>query len=215
MGSVKRKYDASRRQALAGQTRARVLDAARTRFLRDGYAPTTIAAIAADADVAPQTITKHFANKPGLVRALFDVALVGDDDGAPLAVRPEIIAMHDEPDPRRKLRMYADALATMLARTAPIQLLLREASAGGDAAISEVWTQIQGGRLIGMTNLAQNLADGRHLRAGVSVEEARDLLWACSSPDLYDLLVLRRGWSAQRYAAFLTTTTVANLLADL
>lgn len=207
---VKRNYDASRRQALANATRRRILDAARVRFLRDGYAATTVAAIAADAGVAPQTVTKAFANKPGIMKALFDVALVGDVDAVPLEARDRIVAMLAEADPRVKLRMYADALATMLPRTAPIQLLLRQA--GGDPGLAEVWSQIRAGRLAGMSNLAANLAAGGHLRDGVSVSQARDVLWAYSSPDLYELLVVERRWSRKRYAAFLADAVIAALL---
>jgi AcrR family transcriptional regulator len=207
---VKRKYDASRRQDTARQNRQRILDAARTRFLRDGYSSTTVADIAADAGVAPQTVTKQFANKPGLIKALFDQALVGDDLPDPLESRPGIVAMHEQPDARAKLRMYADTLATMLARTAPIQLLLRQASADGELA--EVWAAIRAGRLAGMTNLAGNLAAGRHLRPGVTVEDARDILWTYSSPDMYELLVMDRDWSAARYADFLADAVIAALL---
>jgi len=206
---VARKYDASRRQDLARASRARILGAARTRFLRDGYAATTIAQIAADADVAPQTVTKHFANKSGLVKALFDVALVGDDDEAPLSERSWIIAIHEQPDPYVKLTMFGETLATMLPRTAPIQLLMR---ASGDPELAAVWTQIRNGRLVGMTNVARNLADGQHLRDDVSVDDARDILWTYSSPDLYELLAMNRNWSTERYAAFLAATTTDALL---
>lgn len=210
MPPVKRNYDSSRRRAQARQSRARVLDVARTRFLRDGYAATTIADIAADADVAPQTVAKQFGNKPGLVRALFDVALVGDDDETPLAAREWIVAIHEEPDPRVKLRMYADTLASMLPRTGPIQLLAREASA--DPGIGEVWRGIRAGRLAGMTDLARNLEAGGHLRAGVGVDEARDVLWTFSSPELYELLAIEREWSTERYAAFVADGAIAALL---
>jgi AcrR family transcriptional regulator len=212
MPRVKRNYDASRRQAAARQTRARILDAARTRFLRDGYGATTVAEIAADADVAPQTVTKQFNNKPGLVRALFEVALVGDDDGTPLEERTGIMAIHQEPDPNVKLRMFATALAAMLPRTAPIQLLLRQAS--GDPDLATVWTQIRAGRLVGMTNVANNLATGNHLRPGLTPEEARDILWTYSSPDLYELLVMNRGWDGERFRDFLTAALTAALLPD-
>src|SRR5579864_5126807 len=126
MSPVKRNYDSSRRKEQARESRRRVLDAARTRLLRDGYAATTIAQIAADADVSPKTVTKQFANKPGLVKALFDIALVGDDDAGSLEERDQIVAIHAEPDARRKLERYAEALAAMLPRTAPIQLLMRQ-----------------------------------------------------------------------------------------
>jgi len=207
---VKRSYDSSRRQEAARLSRVRILDAARRRFLRDGYAATTVAEIAADADVAPQTVAKQFGNKPGIVKALFDVALTGDHDDAPLETRSWIVAIHEQPDPNAKLRMFGEALAAMLPRTAPIQLLLRQAS--GDRELSEVWDQIRAGRLAGMTNLAANLAAGGHLREDVSVEQARDILWTYSSPDLYELLVINRGWSLEGYAAFLADATTSALL---
>jgi AcrR family transcriptional regulator len=210
MVDVKRNYDASRRQEVARLSRARILDAARARFLRDGYAATTIAAVAADADVAVQTVTKHFASKPGLVKALFDVALVGDDAGVPLAAREWITAILEQPDPQRKLRMYAETLATLLPRTAPIQLLIRDAA--GDPAIAVIWQQIRTGRLFGMNDLARNLHVGRHLRADVTIEQARDVLWTFSSPELYELVVTARGWSTDQYVDLLYTATVASLL---
>ncbi len=167
---AKRSYDASRRRALAGQNRARVLDSARRLFLAGGYRATTLAAIAADANVSIQTITKQFGNKAGLVKALFDTALVGDDEPTPLAERDFITAIHDEPDARRKLHRYAVVLSTMLPRTAPIQLLIREAAA--DPSARELWALIKGGRLLGMTDLAENLITGGHLRTDVSVDDS-------------------------------------------
>ena len=212
MSQVKRSYDASRRQESARENRRRILAAARERFLRDGYAATTIIAIAGDAAVAPQTVTKQFGNKPGLVKALFDYALVGDDDGSSLEEREDIIAIHRQPDPHIMLRRYAEALAAMLPRTAPLQLLLREAS--GDEEVAEVWSQIRAGRLVGMTNLATTLRRGKHLRPGMSADEARDILWTYSSPELYELLVMNRGWTVKRYADFLASSVSSALLKD-
>ncbi len=209
---VKRNYDATRRREMARLSRARMLDAARIRFLRDGYRVTTVADIAADAGVAVQTVNKTFGNKPGIVKALFEVALVGDDEEVPLAERDWILAIHDEPDPRAKLWRYAHTLAAILPRTAPIQLLAREAS--GDPALGAVWDQIRFGRLMGMTDLARNLAEGNHLRPGVTVDDARDVLWTYSSPEVYELVVMERGWAADRYAAFLATGAIAALLVD-
>jgi hypothetical protein len=127
-----------------------------------------------------------------------------------LANREWITAMHVEPDPRVTLVMFAEVLSSMLPRTAPLQLLIRQAS--GDPAIEEIWRQIQGGRLAGMTDFANNLSVGRHLREGLSMEDARDVLWTCSSPELYDLLVLHRGWTPTQYAAFIVSTATAALL---
>ncbi len=206
----RRSYDASRRREFAAQSRARVLDAARRHFTEQGYGATTIAAIASDADVSLQSITKNFGNKPGLVRALFETALVGDDDATPLADRSWITAIHAEPDPGAKLRMFAETLAGILPRTAPIQLLIREAAA--DPGLDAVWQQIKFGRLMGMTDMADNLAAGDHLRSGVTVEHARDILWTYSAPEIYELLVIERGHSPQDYAEFIASGTIAALL---
>jgi len=210
-GDVKRPYDASRRREAARESRVRTMEVARRAFLSSGYASTTLAQIADEAGVSVQAVNKNFGSKAGLLRALFDVALVGDDDPAPLESRTWIRAIHEEPDPQRKLALYGRVLADMLPRTAPIQLLLREA-ARSDPAIADVWDQITTGRLAGMRNMATNLAEGGHLRAGVSVEDARDVLWVYSSPDLYQLLVMQRGWKPERYADFLASSTSAALL---
>ena len=111
-----------------------------------------------------------------------------------------------------KLRMFADTLADILPRTAPIQLLIREAAA--DPGLDAVWQQIKFGRLMGMTDLADNLAAGGHLRAGVTVEHARDILWTYSAPEIYELLVIERGHSTQDYADFISSGTVAALLPE-
>jgi AcrR family transcriptional regulator len=205
-----RTYDASRRRELAAQSRARVIEVARRHFTDHGYAASTIASIAAEADVSVQSITMNFGNKPGLVRALFDVALVGDDDATPLADRSWITAIHAEPDPHKKLRMFALTLARILPRTAAIQLLVRDAAA--DPGLDAVWQQITFGRLMGMTDMANNLEAGGHLRPGVSVEDARDVLWTYSAPEIYELIVIQRGRSTDDYANFVATGTIASLL---
>src|SRR5215211_1427456 len=105
-GSVKRRpYDASRRQEAARRTRARVLEVARERFLADGYAATTLASIATAADVSVETINKAFRNKAGVLKAMFDVAIAGDDEPVPIAERGFVAAIQAEPDGPAKLRI--------------------------------------------------------------------------------------------------------------
>ncbi|MGV7529729.1 TetR/AcrR family transcriptional regulator, partial [Mycobacterium kansasii] len=76
MGAVKkepaRRYDSTQRRQQAQQNRARVLQAARQRFLAQGYAATKIAEIARDAGVSVETVYKTFATKAGVLKALFD-----------------------------------------------------------------------------------------------------------------------------------------------
>jgi AcrR family transcriptional regulator len=210
MSGVKRAYDASRRRAQADAARSRVLRAARARFLRDGYAATTVAAIAEDAGVSPKTVAKQFGNKPGLLKALFDVALVGDDRPDGLEQRAHIMAIHAESDPIKKLELFAGALVDMLPRTAPIQLLLLETTS--DADLATVWSAIKAGRREGVMNVARTLAAGAHLRKEVTTDQAADVLWTYSSPELYELLVVERGWSPTEYQQFVARALVAHLL---
>src|ERR1700680_2051462 len=100
----KRHYDSTRRQQQAHQTRADILEVARRRFLADGFAPTTIAAIAADVGVSVDTIYKAFGGKPGLVRAICEQALAGE---VPVPASTRSDALHDsERDPRAIIRAW-------------------------------------------------------------------------------------------------------------
>jgi len=73
-----------------------VVLAAREKFERDGYRPTTIAAIAAQAGVSAESVYKGFGTKAALAKAVFDLALAGDDEPVPVAERPSMQAMRDE-----------------------------------------------------------------------------------------------------------------------
>src|SRR4051812_39874817 len=103
MSQVKRPYDASRRQELARQRRRAVVVAARELFERDGFRSTTIAAIAACAGVSVESVYKGFGSKASVAKAVFDVAIAGDDEPVSVADRPAAQAVRDEPDVRRKI----------------------------------------------------------------------------------------------------------------
>jgi AcrR family transcriptional regulator len=207
----RRSYDASGRQERARATRRAVLDIARRRFLQDGYAATTIGAVAEEAKVSVETVYKAFGNKAGILKAMFDVAIVGDDEPVPLMERDEVRQNMAERDPRKKLRKYGEFFVARSQRAMPIQLLVRDA-ATSDAAVAEVWREMETERLTGMTFFARHLHDEGHLRAGVSVNEARDVLWTHISPELWELLVIKRGWKPDRYGRWLADQLIAALL---
>ncbi len=206
-----RRYDSSRRQEQARQTRRAVLAAARRIFLDRGYAATTVAAIAAEAGVSVETVYKGFGNKPGLFKAVIDVAIVGDDEPVPMLQRDRVRRMEAERDAPRELELYGAHLAESAPRRVPIELLVR-AAAASDAGAAGVWNQLETERLTGMAFFARHLHEGGHLRPDVSVDEARDVLWIYNSPELYDLLVMRRGWSPERYGRWVAEALAAALL---
>lgn len=207
----RRRYDSRGRQEQAGRSRWAMLQAARGLFLDHGYAATTMPAIAAAAGVSVQSVYKAFGNKPALLKAVFDAAIAGDDEPVPVLQRAALGRVRDEPDPYRKLSLYGEFVAEVSPRHVPIQLLAR-AAAATDPGAASIWDQLRAERLAGMTLFARALHQDGHLRQNVPVEEARDLLWTCNSPELYELLVLQRGWTPQRYGRWLADTLTAALL---
>ncbi len=204
-----RKYDATSRRAQARRTRELVLSVARDMFLAEGYTNVSIPSVAASAGVSAQSVYKSFGNKPALVKAVFDVAIAGDDDPVTMIEREALIRVRQEPNPYAKLRLYADFIAGTAPRHVPVQSLLQTA-ASTDPEAAAVWKDLCRERLHGMTMLAQALAP--HLRDGVTADLARDLLWAYNSPELWRLLVDQRGWTPHQYAAQLADTLIHALL---
>lgn len=206
-----RPYESPRRQEQARQTRLQVLRSAQELFLGRGYAQTTMPAVAADAGVSVETVYKAFGNKPGLVKAVFDVAIAGDDQPIPLEQRAVIQRIIAEPDPAKKLASYGHHVGKVVSRTGRILLVVREAAATDEGAAT-VWESLQAERLSGMTSFVTHLDEGGHLRAGVSRDEARDVLWTHNSVELWDLLVEQRHWSNRRFGRWVGHQLVAALL---
>lgn len=207
----RRSYDSSRRREQARAQRLRVLQAARRRFLQDGYAATTLGAIAGEAGVSVQMIYKAFKNKRGVLKAVFDFSVAGDDEPVPMIERDYADRMRAEPDPRIKLEMFAEHMAESMPRAGPVFLLAR-AAAALEPEIGALLAGWRDGQLAGLGMLAAHLEEGRHLRPGLSRDQARDLLWTINSTEVYELLVLERGWTQQGYRDFLSQSMIANLL---
>jgi len=206
---TKRSYDSSKRREHAQRNRARILDAAEQSFLRDGYGPTTIAAIADDAGVSADTIYKSFGGKPGLVRAIRTRALEGTGP-VPAEVRSDALHQH-EWDPRRIIEAWGAFTTEIMPRAAPILLLIR-AAAASDPEVLMLLEEMDKDRLQRMTLNARRLQRAGHLRDGITVAQAADVLWTYSAPKLYELLVVRRGWTPKRYGRFVADAMINALL---
>ena len=208
----RRRYDSSRRQEQARDNRWAVLQTARQLFLEHGFAATTMPAIASAAGVSVQTVYNAFGNKPRLAKAVFDVAIAGDDEPVPMLQRASLGRVRDAPDARTRLRLYGEFLAEVAPRHVPVQLVIRDAAAS-DPEARVVWAELQAERLKGMTMFARDLHDDGHLRPGVSANEARDVLWTCNSAELFQLLVLERGWPPERYGRWVAEVLISSLIA--
>ncbi|HEX2307091.1 MAG TPA: helix-turn-helix domain-containing protein [Jatrophihabitantaceae bacterium] len=195
----------------ARRTRRAVLDAARELFLREGYAGTTMRAVAARAGVSVETVYKVFGNKAKLVKAVFDVAVVGDDEPVPMLQRQLVRDIDAEPDPARKLERYGQHIAEVNLRVGRLLLVVRDAAVSNPDA-ARVWEQLQEERARGMAMFAAKLDAGGFLRPGVTAEEARDVLWAFNSVETWDLFVNQRGWAYERWGDWLGRQLTAALL---
>lgn len=210
MTQVKRSYDASRRREQARARRRAVVLAARELFERDGFRSTTIAAIAAHAGVSGESIYKGFGSKAALAKAVFDVVIAGDDEPVPVAERPAAQAMRDEPDVRRKIAMFVDGLAQRQARSARVQILIRDGRHVDDS-LAPIWAKLTNEGLLGMTMLGRHLLDSGQLRDGINLDEVRDVLWNYLAIDNYERLVLSQGWTLQRYSRWLAHAITSTL----
>ncbi|WP_431816945.1 TetR/AcrR family transcriptional regulator [Gordonia jacobaea] len=206
----RRGYDASGRRDQARARRRQIVLSATELFERNGFG-VTVADIADAADVSPETIYKSFGGKAGLIKVAFDQALAGDDQEVEVADRPETRAVETEPDPRRKLELYVAAAVPRMVRAGRLMLAIRD-GARTDPALRELWTTALQQRLFGMTKFAEHLANSGSLRAGVTVEHARDTLWTLIAPELYELLVVMRGWTIPDYRDWMVRAMVAELV---
>lgn len=206
-----RGYDSSRRQEQARRNRREVLAAAKRLFLSNGYAATTIGQIAKEAGVSVETVYKAFATKAGVLKAVFDVTVAGDDEPIPMVERDDIKAIRAEPDPARKIRLYANHMARVQPRIAAIQLMVRDAAAS-DPGAADVWGQLRQELLNGMTMFAADLQATGGLRPRLPANQVRDLLWTFNSVEFFELLVLQRGWTPKRYAQFVADTLIGALI---
>jgi AcrR family transcriptional regulator len=199
---VKRSYDASGRREQARARRLAVVLAARELFERDGFRPATITAIAAHAGVSAESVYKGFGSKAALAKAVFDLVIAGDDEPVPVAERPAVQAVRDEPDVRRKIALFVDGLAQRQARSAKVQILIRDGRHVDDS-LAPIWAKLNDEGLAGMTMLGRHLVETGQLREGIDLDEIRDVLWNYLAIDTYERLVLTQGWPLERYSRWL------------
>jgi AcrR family transcriptional regulator len=178
-------------------------------FLSGGYAGTTIASIAQAADVSVETIYKAFGGKPGLVRAVWEKGLEGSGPVPAEKRSDEMQAL--ETDPYQVIRNWGTLATEVAGQAAPILLLIR-AAAAADPEMTTLLDETDDARLNRMEHNARMLYERGALREGVTLEQARDVLWLYSSHELYELLVLRRRWSLERYGQFVADEMIAALL---
>ena len=203
--------NSGRSQARTRLARRAVVDAARVLFLERGYTATTIDAISARSDVPTATVYRLFSSKLGILKALLDMSIAGDDQALPLHERPQVASLLAAPDPDELLAGFVGISVAINARSSDVYRILSSAS-GSDPAAAELLADLQRQRDLGQGQFARSLANTRALRPGLRERDAADLIHALMSPELYRLLVIDRDWPTKRYEQWLATALTDQLI---
>lgn len=206
-----RPYDTSNRARQARETRRRIAEAAARLFARDGYADTSIAAIAQEAKVAVPTVYASLRSKAGILRAVVELTVRGDDDAAPLASRAAWREIENAHDPHERLALFARLHREICQREAPVFAQL-EAAAGTDKDATQLLAEHDRMRYETQARLPRGLHSRKQLRSDLTEQAAADSVWTLASERTYLALVRDRGWTPDDYQRWLTEQLVAALL---
>ena len=201
-------------QARTRLARRAVVNTARALFLEHGYQATTIDAIGDHSDVPTATVYRLFSSKLGILKALLDVSIAGDDQALSLQERPQVAALLAEPDAEKLLAGFARITVAINARTSDAYRILAGAS-GSDPTAAALLADYQQQRDDGQGRIARSLARAGALRPGLRARDAADLIHALMSPELYRLLVVDRGWTLRRYEEWLASILANQLTSPL
>jgi AcrR family transcriptional regulator len=212
MARVKgRPYNSPRRREQAAATREVILEAAHRLFERDGYSGTTIAAIASEAGVAVKTVYLAFETKSGVLRALWNQLLRGDDGEGPVSQRQWYREAVEEPDPERQLRLNARNARAAKTRVASLLEVIRGA-AGADPDIGALWKRIQIEFHANQRVIVESLDSKKALKPGLGADRATDILWTLNHPDVWQLLVRERRWTPDEWEQWFGDAACSQLL---
>ncbi|MBJ7593744.1 MAG: helix-turn-helix transcriptional regulator [Candidatus Dormibacteraeota bacterium] len=213
MPSVKprRSYKSTLRQEQARQTRLRILEAAERCFAQQGYAGATVENIAAEAQVAADTVFAAFGKKRGILQALMDLRAGGDDEPVDMLSRPGPQAVRQERDQHRQLDLFAAGISANIERTRPAADIMSSAAAV-DADIAALRQGFGEQRYRNQQVVASWVAANGPLRNGVTTDDAAAIIWTLTSPEVHRLFRVNREWSAEHYAQWLSETLTRTLL---
>ncbi len=205
-----RAYNNEHRAEAARETRARILAAAYELLTHASYASFSIAALADKAEVSPQTIYNSIGGKSVVLKACYDVTLAGDDEPVAMSDRPQFRAMFAAADGRAFVKAYAEWCRVVSERVGPILAPLY--AAGDERGVGEFFDTIERERRIGTTGAITALRDRHGLREGLELDPAIDAAWTLNSPEVWDRLTRRCGWTAAAYQSWIERQLRAALL---
>jgi AcrR family transcriptional regulator len=191
---VKRAYNAPRREAAAAQTRATILRAAQQRFEADGWAATTIKAVAEQAGVSPKTIEAAFKTKAALLEATVTFIFRGEDESVPMIERPPARAFEAATTAPEALERHAAYARPITQRTANIAKVVETAP-----PLQDLWATMLANGRFGARWASERVIGKPGLRAGVTNELVETTIRLAMDWGTYRLLTTERGMSPENY----------------
>ena len=206
-----RPYESPLRREQAATTRTKILAAAQSLFEEGGYAATSIAAIAKQAGVSQGTVYLAFETKAELLRTLWNTLLRGEEDAPPVGQLARYNEVLEEPDPARQLTLNAKHAVATKRRIGALHEVIR-AGAPVDPDVGELWDRIQTEFRENQRSIVASIAAKDALKPKLDIEHAADILWTINHGDLWQHLVVRRGWSPEQFEHWLADTFQTLLL---
>jgi AcrR family transcriptional regulator len=210
----RRGYVSAARTQQARQTRRRVIDTATRLFVAQGYASTTMRAIAAEAGVSIPTVELIFGTKAQLLHVVLDVAVAGDDEPIPVLSRAWAQDAQSTDDVGEFLSAVAEVLQEAQVRSAGVMLAAYEAAASDpDIYVLVTDRELQRERTAGW--IVDGVLGRASLRDGLDRAAAVDTVWMLMDPVVFSRFTRRRGWSADRYGAWFADSVAELLVGNL
>lgn len=213
MSQPRRPYRSTLREEQARATQRAVVSAARDLFVELGWSRTTIDAVAARAVVSRRTVFTSVGGKADLLKLALDWALVGDDEPVPMSERPVIAEMERLTDPHALVARWAQFVAELEERAAPLAAVLVVA-ADVDRVAAAVHADSERNRLGGAVSIVSRLAAIGGLRPDLTTERAVAATLVLMDPAVHRTLVREHGWTRAEYASWIERTAMAELLRD-
>jgi AcrR family transcriptional regulator len=209
----RRGYVSAARSEQARQTRMRVIEAATLLFVQQGYATTTMRAIATAAGVSVPTVELLFGTKAQLIHVVIDVAIAGDDEPVSVLSRTWAADAQSARDLADFLSSVAQVLSEAQVRSAGVMLAAYEAAAS-DSDIQLLIMDRESQRERTASWIVDGVVERAGLRPGLDRAGAVDTVWLLMDPVIFSRLTRNRAWSTDCYAAWFADSVTRLLTSD-
>ncbi|MBS3904294.1 MAG: TetR/AcrR family transcriptional regulator [Simkania sp.] len=201
----KRTYTSDTRDEQAAKTRSLILKAAKKLFRTEGFDRVTISKLAEAAKVSMPTIYAIFKSKRGVLQSLIDEAL------PPEQFTALVDDSMQENSPKKRLSITAKLARQIYDAERELMDILRGASVVAPE-LKELEQEREKRRYERQGEYVKEMMKKKHLATWLTLEKARDILWALTGRDMYRMFVIEREWTPDEYEKHLAQLLVKSLL---